>query len=197
LSSDVRNAFHEVGSKPIWPSYIHGILTRAFPAAVTPSDTSSKPLDEFESERLGHLKVLVAEDNSTNQKVIRLLLRRLGIEADLVANGLEAVNASSAQAYDIILLDIQMPVMDGLEAARQIRKQALSSRPFIIALTANVFREDRDATVAAGMDGYLSKPVSLSRLRETFSSIALPRRSPPPPNHETNTTRYQSIRNIC
>ena len=181
LSAEIRANFDEVGSKPIWPSYIHGILSRIFPTSVTPDTAYSKPLDEFESERLGHLKVLVAEDNPTNQKVIRLLLRRLGIEADIVSDGLEAVRASTSQAYDVILLDIQMPVMDGLEAARRIRSHPRTQRPFIIALTANVFQEDRDATVAAGMDGYLGKPVNLSRLRETFSSITLPRRSPHPP----------------
>ncbi len=171
LTAAIRAVFDDVGSKPIWPSSIHGILTRLFPGTVSEASKSSKASDEFESEWFGKLKVLVAEDNSNNQKVIRLLLRRLGIEADIVSDGLEAVNAASASDYDIILLDIQMPVMDGLEASRAIRNLNLPKRPFIFALTANVFQEDRDAASAAGMDDYLAKPITLTRLRELFSSI--------------------------
>ena len=75
------------------------------------------------------------------------------------------------EAYDVILLNFQMPVMDGLEAGRKIRGLGLAKRPFIVALTANVFQEDRAAASAAGMDDYLSKPITLARLREMFASI--------------------------
>jgi PAS domain S-box-containing protein len=173
LPSEIRAIFHEVGSKPIWPSSIHGILSRLFPGTVDEHHTASKATDGLESERLGRLKVLVAEDNLNNQKVIRLLLRRLGIEADLVSDGLAAVESAANTDYDVILLDIQMPVMDGLEACRKIRSQSGRKKPFILALTANVFQEDRDAATEAGMDDYLAKPITLSRLREVFSTIPI------------------------
>lgn len=169
--AEIRALFDEVGSKPIWPSSIHGIIARLFPGTLPETAKAVLPPDEPASDQLGNLKVLVAEDNANNQKVIRLLLRRLGIEPDIVANGLLAVEAARATPYDIILLDFQMPVMDGLEASRNIRGLDLAKRPFIVALTANVFQEDRDAASAAGMDDYLSKPITLARLREMFSSI--------------------------
>lgn len=127
---------------------------------------ASPPANADDAARLANLKILVAEDNPNNQKVINLLLRRLGIAADLVTDGLQAVNASRATDYDLILLDLQMPVMDGLQASRQIRALALARQPVIVALTANAFQEDRDDTTAAGMDDYLSKPINLSRLRD-------------------------------
>ena len=121
--------------------------------------------------RLGQLRVLVAEDNLNNQKIINLLLIRLGIEPHIVADGQLALDAAAAAPYDIILMDLQMPVMDGLEASRRIRALGGPHRPSIIALTANVFQEDRDASTAAGMDDYLSKPITLDRLREKFLAI--------------------------
>lgn len=125
------------------------------------------------SQIASHFKVLVAEDNFNNQKVIGLLLAHLGIQPDIVENGALAVASALSNDYDIILMDLQMPVMDGLEASRQIRaSQAHAKRPFIIALTANAFQEDRDATHAAGMDDYLSKPITLKRLREMLAKIS-------------------------
>ena len=176
---EIRALFDEVGSKPIWPSAIHGILARLFPDTVAAAtSTAVQPAEAGDAERLAKLKILVAEDNPNNQKVIRLLLSRLGIESELVANGQQAVAAASANTYDIILLDLQMPVMDGLEASRQIRALSLAQRPFIIALTANAFQENRDAANAAGMDDYLSKPITLARLREMLTKIL---RSAAPP----------------
>ncbi len=171
-SNETRALFDEVGSKPIWPSAIQSILTRLFPGTVVETTKITPPTDEIESARLTELKVLVAEDNPNNQKVIRLLLRRLGIEPFIVANGQEAVNAVAASAYDVIFLDIQMPVMDGLEASRTIRALPhLRKRPFIVALTANAFQEDRDSATSAGMDAYLSKPITLNHLRDMISSF--------------------------
>jgi PAS domain S-box-containing protein len=122
-------------------------------------------------ESFAKLKVLVAEDHPNNQKVVRLLLHRLGIEAVLVSDGQQALDAASASPYDLIFLDLHMPVMDGLEASRKIRGLDLAKPPFIVALTANAFQEDRDAASAAGMDDYLSKPITLARLREMLAKI--------------------------
>jgi PAS domain S-box-containing protein len=174
-SAETRALFDEVGPKPIWPSAVQGILTRLFPGTVVETTKITPATDESESTRLTNLQILVAEDNPNNQKVIRLLLRRLGIEPYIVANGQEAVDAANSAAYDIIFLDIQMPVMDGLEASRAIRKlPPQAKRPFIVALTANAFQEDRDAASAAGMDAYLSKPITLNHLRDMISSIISP-----------------------
>ena len=169
--AEVRELFDEVGSKPIWPSNLHGILTRLVPGTISTITPAAKPLDPLESVSLSNFKVLVAEDNPNNQKVVRLLLRRLGIEPEIVDDGQQAVAAAQATAFDVIFLDLQMPVMDGLAASRAIRELGLTKRPFIVALTANVFQEDRDAAAAAGMDDYLSKPINLIRLREMFSTI--------------------------
>jgi CheY-like chemotaxis protein/HPt (histidine-containing phosphotransfer) domain-containing protein len=112
------------------------------------------------------LRILLAEDNSVNQKVALLLLERLGYKADLAANGLEVLAALRRQDYDVILMDVQMPEMDGLEAARRIAADPpRGQRPHIIAITANVLRADRDACLAAGMEDYLSKPILLEDLR--------------------------------
>ena len=112
------------------------------------------------------LRILLAEDNSVNQKVALLLLERLGYGADVAANGLEVLHALRRQDYDVILMDVQMPEMDGLEAARRITAEPpRGHKPRIVAMTANALRRDRDACLAAGMDDYLSKPILLEDLR--------------------------------
>jgi CheY-like chemotaxis protein len=110
--------------------------------------------------------VLLAEDNAVNQKVALLILAKLGYRADLAANGLEVLDAVDRQPYDVILMDVQMPEMDGLEAARRIRASTPDSalRPFIIALTANAMQGDRELCMEAGMDDYITKPIKLDEL---------------------------------
>lgn len=137
---------------------------------------ASRPVEGFAdvaTAQVGQFRILVAEDNRANQKVIRLLLQRLGVTADLVDDGQQAVVAAADGGYDVIILDLQMPVMDGLEACRRIRGMGLSKRPCIVALTANAFQEDRDAADEAGMDIYLAKPITLTRLRETLAKVAM------------------------
>jgi signal transduction histidine kinase/CheY-like chemotaxis protein len=115
------------------------------------------------------LRILLAEDNVVNQKVVVALLKRMGYDPDVVANGLEALNAVQRQTYDVVLMDVQMPEMDGLEASRQIiQVLGVERRPRLIALTANVFKSDQDRCRAAGMDGFLGKPVDLEQLREVL-----------------------------
>ncbi|HKH43878.1 MAG TPA: two-component regulator propeller domain-containing protein [Thermoanaerobaculia bacterium] len=130
-------------------------------------DLAGAPL----AERLP-LRILVAEDNSINQRVALLMLERLGYVADVAADGFEAVDALRRQRYDLILMDVQMPGMDGLEATRRIRTEAPRERqPRIVAMTANALREHRDACFAAGMDDFLSKPILLSDLRAALLRI--------------------------
>ncbi|MEM6910730.1 MAG: response regulator [Verrucomicrobiota bacterium] len=106
------------------------------------------------------LKMLVAEDNPVNQKLVRTLLKKMGYQPDLAVNGQEAVEACLQESYDVVLMDMQMPVLDGMEATRAIRKNSgLSDQPWITALTANAFKEHRDSAMEAGVDDYLSKPI--------------------------------------
>ena len=112
------------------------------------------------------LRILVADDNVINQKVARLLLENLGYRADLAANGLEVLEALERQPYDVVLMDVQMPELDGLETTRRIGRQfPPERRPRIIAVTAGAMRRDREKCLEAGMDDYISKPVQEEELR--------------------------------
>ena len=111
------------------------------------------------------LRVLIAEDNMVNQKVAQLLFAKLGYQPDMVANGQEAIAAVERQVYDVVFMDVQMPVMDGLRATREIcRLQARGQRPRIVGMSANVMEEDRRNAALAGMDDYVPKPVPIDRL---------------------------------
>jgi signal transduction histidine kinase/ligand-binding sensor domain-containing protein/CheY-like chemotaxis protein len=109
------------------------------------------------------LRILIAEDNIINQQLIRQILGNLGYEPDCVENGVLAVSAARGTDYDLILMDVQMPEMDGLEATRQMRV-VLPRQPVIVALTANAMRGDKEECLDAGMDDYISKPVRLDEL---------------------------------
>jgi CheY-like chemotaxis protein/HPt (histidine-containing phosphotransfer) domain-containing protein len=110
-------------------------------------------------------RILLVEDNLINQKVALAILERAGHVVDVAANGLQAVEAAAAAAYDLILMDIQMPVMDGIEATRLIREGPRGGTP-IIAMTANAMRGAREEYLALGMDGYLAKPIDARALAE-------------------------------
>jgi CheY-like chemotaxis protein/HPt (histidine-containing phosphotransfer) domain-containing protein len=117
-------------------------------------------------------KILVAEDNVVNQKVVLRMLAHLGYIADVAANGHEVLDALERQDYDVVLMDIQMPDMDGLEATRRIiERHPRDRRPRIIAMTANALRGDRERFLAAGMDGYLSKPIDISGLSVALQHV--------------------------
>ncbi len=120
------------------------------------------------------LRILVVEDNAINQRVVQLLLDRMGYKADLVENGREALEALAQRRYDLVLMDVEMPEMDGVEATRRIRVDVpRDAQPRIVGLTANVAREDRAAYLAAGMDGCLAKPISTTELRAELERAAL------------------------
>jgi len=124
------------------------------------------------------LEILVAEDNLVNQKVIMHILKKLGYNPALAENGVLAVNQASQKQYDIILMDMQMPEMNGLEASRTIR-QSLEKQPVIIALTANSIQGDQETCLNAGMNDYLSKPVQLKELTGKLEKWALTRKNNP------------------
>ena len=110
------------------------------------------------------LRILLAEDNVVNQKLALRLLQQLGYRADVASNGIEAIESVARQPYDLILMDVQMPEMDGLEASRRIVERFPDARPRIAAMTANAMQGDRDICLAAGMDDYLTKPIRVEQL---------------------------------
>ncbi len=117
----------------------------------------------------GAQKVLVAEDNVTNQKVILSMLKRLGIAAQAVSNGREALRALEGRHYDLVLMDVMMPEIDGLQATRIIRRRWPDNGPKVVAVTAYALKGDREKCLEAGMDDYLSKPVKMEELKKVLS----------------------------
>jgi CheY-like chemotaxis protein len=159
--------------KPIRASQLYntlvGILAPAQTSEVSETSEVSREFDPEMGQR-HPLRILLAEDNVVNQKLALKLLGRLGYEADVAGNGLEAIEALRRQPYDVVLMDVQMPEMDGLEATRAIVQEwPPERRPRIVALTANVMKEDRDACQAAGMDDYLGKPIRVEELMAALS----------------------------
>ncbi len=115
------------------------------------------------------LRILLAEDNTINQMVAQKIIAKFGYKIDIAKTGLEAVNLTKSQNYDIILMDQHMPEMDGVEATKEIRKFA-KDKPKIFALTASVFKEDRDRCLDAGMNGFLAKPIDINELISALQS---------------------------
>ncbi|GGK49950.1 hypothetical protein Ppa06_09690 [Planomonospora parontospora subsp. parontospora] len=143
-------------------------------AAVSEAETAGERTEGAEpggAAGKGVLDVLLAEDNPVNQKVAQLMLARLGHRVDTVDDGAQAVEAVRHASYDVILMDMHMPNMDGLEATRRIRAEQPGTRPYIVALTASVLGEDQEACRNAGMDDYLAKPVRAHELGELLEPL--------------------------
>ena len=120
------------------------------------------------------LRILIAEDNGVNQKLVLSLLQRMGYRAEAVGNGLEVIEALCRQSYDLILMDVQMPEMDGLEATREIRHIWPDGRPWIVAVTANAMTGDQAKCLAAGMNAYISKPIRVDDLAQVLERCPTP-----------------------
>ncbi len=158
--------------KPITPAALHALLRRVLEFRSAPEETPSSiivPLIPSASS----LRILLAEDEPDNQALALQMLGRLGYHAEVASDGAEALERLRQSDYDVVLMDVMMPRLDGLETTRRIRRELPQSRqPRVIALTARALRSDREACLAAGMDGYLSKPVRLDALATALSSAA-------------------------
>jgi CheY-like chemotaxis protein len=142
--------------------------------SITPANRKAKARQEREDTgvyRNHVIRILLAEDNPVNQMVMLKMLNKLGYHADVASNGTEVLHCLELKPYDLILMDVQMPEMDGFEAARAIRKlRASADQPKIIAITAYALKGDREKCLAAGMDNYISKPVKLEELKAVLES---------------------------
>jgi PAS domain S-box-containing protein len=170
-------------NKPIKQSALYNTLLRVFAEhpSKTPERESPEGLqfDVHMAERLP-LRILVAEDNAINQKLALQMLRKMGYRADLAGDGTEVLQALERQPYDVILMDVQMPEMDGLEVTRRIcQTWTPENRPHIIAMTANAMLGDREACLAAGMDDYISKPVRGEELQNALERWGQRESAPP------------------
>jgi PAS domain S-box-containing protein len=152
--------------KPIKPSQLFDALVSVLadqPVHVPERGVARSELDP-DMARRHSLRILLAEDNVVNQKVALRLLGQLGYRVDLAANGLEAIAAVERQTYDVVLMDVQMPELDGFEASREINRRWPGKRPRIVAMTANALQGDRELCFAAGMDDYVAKPIRVEEL---------------------------------
>lgn len=165
-SRESKELFFSQINKPLKITALGDLLVKALAGAKTAITTKRIP------EQLQHLSenypfsILIAEDNMINQKLIVKVFNLMGYTPDVVANGLEVIEALNRQSYDIIFMDIQMPEMDGLQATRIIVNQFTDKRPYIVAMTANAMPGDREICLNAGMDDYLSKPIKLEVIQQ-------------------------------
>ena len=165
---------HAYLTKPIKPSQLYKVLTEIFAETdVSPGRPAQEPISTSDADRpmpKSPLRILLAEDNISSQKLALQMLKKLGHNADTVANGIEALQALERQHYDVVLMDVKMPEMDGLEATRIIR-QRWPDGPKIIAITAYALEGDREKCLEAGMDDYISKPINKEDLARALQKI--------------------------
>jgi CheY-like chemotaxis protein len=167
--------FTAVLAKPLRQSQLFDTLVGllAHEAAPHPAAAPPKPKMDFRMAERHPLRILLAEDNVVNQKLALRLLSQMGYRADVASNGIEAVESVARQRYDVVLMDVQMPEMDGLEATRRIiaNGQRGATPPRIVAMTANAMTGDRDECLAAGMDDYVTKPIRVEALVEALMQV--------------------------
>ena len=154
-------------TKPVKPSQLYNALAQLYVQKTAVPLIRKVNNSKFDAQmgKAHPLRILIAEDNAINQKVAIRMLERLGYRADVAANGVEALEALHRQPYDVVLMDVQMPEMDGVEATRIIKQEwDPLQRPCIIAMTADALAGDRERYLALGMDDYISKPVAVKNL---------------------------------
>jgi CheY-like chemotaxis protein/nitrogen-specific signal transduction histidine kinase len=169
----VKVDFAAILSKPIKQLQLHDVLAKVLGGRSdlmeqvrSEQETASKIPDPSHS-----LRILLAEDNLVNQKVAIHMLKKIGYQADVVMNGLEAIETLQKSIYDVVLMDLQMPKMDGIEATRHIISSfPPERRPQIVAMTANAMEGDREICLAAGMNDYITKPINIEQLAKALSN---------------------------
>ena len=167
--------FCAVLNKPIKPSLLYAAILETVGSPIPVPVASSVSGFDHELAIRHPLQILVAEDNATNQFVVRSLLGRLGYQPDFAGNGRLALDAIAQRAYDLVLMDVQMPEMDGITATKNLlARTGQGPRPRIVATTANATEDDRQVCFDAGMDDYLSKPINLEKLKQVL--LRCPRR---------------------
>jgi CheY-like chemotaxis protein len=162
-------------SKPIHQSNLYDTLVGLFARDAAPKTVDVATRSQLDPTMAARhpLRILLAEDNVVNQKLALRLLQQMGYRADVASNGLEAVESVERQRYDVVLMDVQMPEMDGLEASRRITMRwPAGQRPRIVAMTANAMQGDREQCLAAGMDDYVTKPIRVDALVAALSQVA-------------------------
>lgn len=178
-SMDPAPEFAAFVAKPIRHASLHAALERALGGTAEATghngrDGAHAVGDDGDKRSLEHLCVLLVEDNAVNRRVAHLMLQRMGVDVVSAESGEEAVSIAADRRFDVILMDINMPDMDGIETAAAIREQIAPGEPAprIIALTASALTEDRDRCLEAGMERFVSKPVSLEELRQALESVS-------------------------
>jgi GAF domain-containing protein/DNA-binding response OmpR family regulator len=162
-------------AKPLRQSQLFDTLVQWLTLEATPkaAPTTAKPRMDAQMAAAHPLRILLAEDNVVNQKLALRLLQQMGYRADVASNGIEAIECCERQPYDLVLMDVQMPEMDGLEASRRITgRWPAGERPRIVAMTANAMAGDREACIAAGMDDYVTKPIRVDALVQALLQAA-------------------------
>ncbi len=172
-AGDTEGLFGAYLAKPVRQSQLFDTLIGLVAHVEAPRETApARPQIDPAMAARHPLRILLAEDNVVNQKLAMRLLQQMGYRADLASNGIEAVESVERQAYDVVLMDVQMPEMDGLEATRRIAARwRPEERPRIVAMTANAMQGDREMCLEAGMDDYLTKPIRVDRLVEALNQV--------------------------
>lgn len=200
-TSDASTAnFTAFLNKPIKQSHLYKVLIQLLvgqPSQLRAVPSRLELVDSKLAQRLP-LRILLAEDNLVNQKVGVCLLQQLGYEADVVSNGLEVLEALNHQPYDVILMDVQMPQLDGLATTQRIVSEwPASERPWIIALTANAMQGDREMCLETGMNDYISKPICLEKLARALSHCQpLVIDAPSVPSSVLDVAAFQELRQM-
>ena len=168
-------------TKPLKPNRIHDALIETLDPSLASESKAPQTQEDIPPKEVRPLSILLAEDNTVNQVVAVSYLKNLGYQADIANNGLEVLDAVQAKRYDVILMDLQMPKMGGLEATKQLHNQfKAAERPHIVAVTANASKENEQSCLQSGMDDYISKPYKLETLKEALAKTPDKKHNPIP-----------------